>query len=118
MTSLVGELSRVDPRARVARDTFIGPGCVIGPEVEIGRGTRLVGHVCLLGIVRIGEFNTIEPFVAIGSEPQDLSYWGTATSRLAITTRSASGSPFTEAPRRKTASPGWGATIIFTAAPT
>jgi UDP-N-acetylglucosamine acyltransferase len=79
MTSLVAELSRVDPRARVAKDAFIGPGCVIGPDVEIGRGTRLVGHVCLLGIVRIGEFNTIEPFVAIGGEPQDLSYWGTAT---------------------------------------
>ena len=30
-------------------------------------------------MVRVGEFNTIGPFVAIGGEPQDLSYWGTAT---------------------------------------
>jgi UDP-N-acetylglucosamine acyltransferase len=29
--------------------------------------------------VRIGEFNTIGPFAAIGGEPQDLSYWGSAT---------------------------------------
>ena len=79
MACLVAESSRVDPGARVARDTIIGPGCVIGPDVEIGRGTELVGHVCLLGAVRIGEFNKIGPFVAIGSEPQDLSYWGTAT---------------------------------------
>ena len=79
MACLVAELSRVDPRAQVAKDTIIGPGCVIGPDVEIGRGTELVGHVCLLGAVRIGEFNTIGPFVAIGGEPQDLSYWGTAT---------------------------------------
>ncbi len=40
---------------------------------------HLVGQVCLLGTVRIGEFNTIGPFVAIGGEPQDLSYWGSAT---------------------------------------
>ena len=79
MASMVAECSRVDPGARVAEDTIIGPGCVIGPDVEIGRGTELVGHVCLLGAVRIGEFNKIGPFVAIGGEPQDLSYWGTAT---------------------------------------
>jgi UDP-N-acetylglucosamine acyltransferase len=79
MACLAAELSQIDPCAQVAGDTFIGPGCVIGPHVEIGRGTRLVGHVCLLGAVRIGEFNTIGPFVAIGGEPQDLSYWGTAT---------------------------------------
>ena len=79
MASMVAEFSRVDPGARVARDTIIGPGCVIGPDVEIGRGTELVGHVCLLGSVQIGEFNKIGPFVAIGGEPQDLSYWGTAT---------------------------------------
>jgi UDP-N-acetylglucosamine acyltransferase len=79
MASMIAECSRVDPGARVAEDTIIGPGCVIGPDVEIGRGTELVGHVCLLGAVRIGEFNKIGPFVAIGGEPQDLSYWGTAT---------------------------------------
>lgn len=79
MACLTTELSEIDPRAQVANGTLIGPGCVIGPDVEIGRGTRLIGHVCLLGVVRIGEFNTIGPFVAIGGEPQDLSYWGTAT---------------------------------------
>jgi UDP-N-acetylglucosamine acyltransferase len=79
MTGLVADLSRVDPRARVAKDAFIGPGCVIGPQVEIGRGTRLAGHVCLLGAVRIGENNLISSYVAIGGEPQDLSYWGTVT---------------------------------------
>jgi UDP-N-acetylglucosamine acyltransferase len=79
MASRAAELSRVDPRAKIARDTLIGPGCVIGPDVEIGRGTRLADQVCLLGAVRIGEFNSIGPFVAIGGEPQDLSYWGTAT---------------------------------------
>jgi UDP-N-acetylglucosamine acyltransferase len=91
MAIRAAKLSRVDPRAKIARDALVGRGCVIGPDVEIGRGcvidsdveigrgTRLAGAVCLLGAVRIGEFNTIGPFVVIGGEPQDLSYWGSAT---------------------------------------
>jgi UDP-N-acetylglucosamine acyltransferase len=79
MTWLLAESARVDPSARVAPDVEIGPGCVIGPDVEIGRGTRLSSNVCLLGQVRIGEFNTIGSYVAIGGEPQDLSYWGSPT---------------------------------------
>ena len=40
MAFLVAESSRVDPGARVANDAIIGPGCVIGPDVEIERGAR------------------------------------------------------------------------------
>ena len=47
--------------------------------MRIGQGTRLIGHICLMGAVTLGEFNTVGPFVAIGGEPQDLSYWGTPT---------------------------------------
>jgi UDP-N-acetylglucosamine acyltransferase len=79
MAFSVAEFSRIDPDARVADDAIIGPCCVIGPDVEIGRGTELLGHVCLLGSVRIGKFNKIGSFVSIGGEPQDLSYWGSAT---------------------------------------
>jgi UDP-N-acetylglucosamine acyltransferase len=73
MPSWIARTARVDPRARVDDGAYIGPGCVIGPEVEVGRGTRLSSHVCLLGMVRLGEFNTIGSFVAIGGDPQDLS---------------------------------------------
>jgi UDP-N-acetylglucosamine acyltransferase len=79
MACSVAKTASVDSRARLAQDVVIGPGCVIGPEVEIGRGTRLVGHICLMGAVKLGEFNTIGPFVAIGGAPQDLSYWGKTT---------------------------------------
>ncbi len=79
MVSTVAKSASVDSRARLAPDVFVGPGCVIGPEVEIGRGTKLFGHVCLMGVVKIGEFNTVGPFVAIGGAPQDLSYWGKTT---------------------------------------
>jgi len=79
MACLVSETARVDPRARLDPDVVIGPGCMIGPEVEIGPGTRLFSHVCLTGAIKLGAFNTLGPFVAIGGAPQDLSYWGTAT---------------------------------------
>lgn len=79
MASLVAKSASVDSRARLAQDVVVGPGCVIGPEVELGRGTELVGHICLMGAVKLGEFNTIGPFTAIGGAPQDLSYWGQTT---------------------------------------
>ena len=106
MACLVAETARVDPRARLAEDVEIGPGCFIGPDVVIGRGTRLLGQVCLLGVVVIGEFNTIGPYVAIGSEPQDYSYWGTPT-RVEIGDHNIIGERVTihRAPKRRTASP-------------
>jgi UDP-N-acetylglucosamine acyltransferase len=79
MTGPAAKSSGVDPRAKVAGDALIGQSCVIGPDVEIGRGTQLLDQVCLLGAVRIGEFNKIGPDVVIGGEPQDLSYWGSPT---------------------------------------
>jgi UDP-N-acetylglucosamine acyltransferase len=79
MPSRIAKTARVDPRAELHEATEIGPGCVIGPEVQIGRGTRLTSHVCLMGRVKLGEENTIHPFVAIGGTPQDVSYKGTAT---------------------------------------
>jgi UDP-N-acetylglucosamine acyltransferase len=74
MPCQIDKSARVDPRAQIDEDAEVGPGCVIGPEVQIGRGTRLGSHVCLLGVVKLGEFNTIRPFVAIGGTPQDVSY--------------------------------------------
>lgn len=79
MPSRIAKSARVDPRAFLDESVEIGPSCVIGPEVRVGRGTRLSSHVCLLGVVELGEFNTIGSFVAIGGEPQDLSYHGSPT---------------------------------------
>ena len=79
MPSGIAKSARVDSRSVLGEGTEIGPGCVIGPDVQIGRGTRLLGHACLTGIVRIGENNTIHPFVAIGGPPQDVSYGGEPT---------------------------------------
>jgi UDP-N-acetylglucosamine acyltransferase len=73
MACLIAETARVDPRARVHDDAIIGPNCVIGPQVQIGRGTRVLSQVCVTGLVKIGEFNTLGPFVSIGDVPQDVS---------------------------------------------
>jgi len=79
MASYVADHSVVDPRAEIEEDVEIGPFCVIGPHVRIGRGTRLISHVTIMGRVRIGQYNHIYPGVIIGAEPQDVSYRGSDT---------------------------------------
>src|SRR3954467_1669379 len=79
MATLIADTACVDPRAELADDVEIGPYCIVGPDVKIGRGTHLIGHVCLLGHTTLGQFNTISPFTVIGGDPQDASYKGSAT---------------------------------------
>jgi UDP-N-acetylglucosamine acyltransferase len=79
MAILIADTACVDPRAELADDVEIGPYCIVGPDVKIGRGTRLIGHVCLLGHTTLGQFNTVSPFAVIGGDPQDASFKGTAT---------------------------------------
>src|SRR3954462_221403 len=79
MATLIADTACVDPRAEIADDVEIGPYCVIGPDVKIGRGTRLIAHVCVLGVTSIGANNVIHPFAVLGGDPQDVSYQGTST---------------------------------------
>jgi len=66
----------VDPKARIAESTEIGPFCVIADDVEIGAGTRLMAHVFIEGPTAIGEDNTFYPYSTVGVAPQDLKYAG------------------------------------------
>lgn len=66
----------VDPRAELDEDVEIGPYCIIGPDVKIGRGTRLLSNVRIDGPAVIGEGNTIFHGAAIGGLPQDLGFKG------------------------------------------
>ncbi len=79
MATLIADTACVDPRTELGDDVEVGPYCVVGPEVRIGRGTRLIGHVCLLGRVELGEGNTVHPFAVLGGDPQDVSYRGEPT---------------------------------------
>ena len=79
MATLIADTACVDPRAEIADGVEIGPYCVVGPDARVGRGTRLLSHVCLTGHTSVGEHNLIHPFVVIGGDPQDVSYQGTPT---------------------------------------
>jgi len=66
--------SVIDPSAILHEGVEVGPFCHIGPQVEIGSGTRLLGHVSLAGPTRIGEGNIFYPYCSIGQRSQDLKY--------------------------------------------
>ena len=66
----------VEPGARLADDVEVGPFCVVGSEVEIAAGCRIMSHVVITGRTRIGRDNRIFAFASIGEEPQDKKYQG------------------------------------------
>jgi UDP-N-acetylglucosamine acyltransferase len=79
MPVFVEQNAVVDPRAELDEDVRVGPFCVVGPQVRIGRGTHLINSVTVMGKVAIGEHNRFFPGAVIGGEPQDVSYRGTET---------------------------------------
>jgi UDP-N-acetylglucosamine acyltransferase len=66
----------VAAKARVADSAEVGPYSVVGAEVEIGPGTRLMAHVYLEGPAWIGEENVFFPYSTVGVASQDLKYQG------------------------------------------
>ena len=66
----------VAPGAELAGDVVIGPYCVIGREVRLGRRVSLRSHAVVDGRTTIGEGTRLFPFASIGLEPQDLKYRG------------------------------------------
>jgi UDP-N-acetylglucosamine acyltransferase len=66
----------VSPTAHIADNVYIGPYSIVGTEVEIGAGTRLMAHVYMEGPLRIGEDNVFFPYSTIGVVSQDLKYRG------------------------------------------
>jgi UDP-N-acetylglucosamine acyltransferase len=65
--------------AKLGNEVHIGPYCIVGPDVEIGDGTRLEAHISISGHTKIGKNNKISPFASIGQPPQDLKYKGEPT---------------------------------------
>jgi UDP-N-acetylglucosamine acyltransferase len=69
----------VDEKAQIADDVEIGPFCVVGPDVKIASGCRLLNNVTILGKTTIGKDNIFFPNAVIGAPPQDLKYRGAET---------------------------------------
>ncbi len=73
----------VDPHASIAEDVEVGPFCVIGPDVKIDSGCRLLNSVTILGHTTIGKDNILFPNAVLGAAPQDKKYRGAPT-RLVV----------------------------------
>jgi len=75
---------KIHPTAIVARDAkladgvSIGPYCIVGNNVKIGKNTRLVSHV-IIEETEIGMDCIVYPFATIGLPPQDVKYKGERT---------------------------------------
>lgn len=65
MTVTISDTASVDPRAKLDDHVEIGPYCVLGPDVRIGRGTTLVAHCVVRGRTTIGANNLLHPFAVI-----------------------------------------------------
>ncbi len=75
----VDPTATVHPRADLDQGVQVGPGCVIGESVSVGKNTRLDAHVYLTGHTRVGESCRFFPYSAVGTEPQDTGYQGEET---------------------------------------
>jgi UDP-N-acetylglucosamine acyltransferase len=69
----------VDAGARLADDVEIGPFCIVGPDVTLGAGTKLLSHVVIDGVTTLGENCAVYPFTTLGGPPQHLGHKGEKT---------------------------------------
>ena len=76
---MIHSTAQIHPEAKLAADVEVGPWCIIGPHVKIGKGTVLKSHVVVEGWTELGEKNTVFPFTVLGAVPQDLKYKGEET---------------------------------------
>jgi UDP-N-acetylglucosamine acyltransferase len=78
MKTLIHPTAVIHPDAELHPSVQVAPYAVIGPQVRIGPETQIGAHVVLDGRLEIGARNRIFPGAAIGLEPQDLKYDGSA----------------------------------------
>ena len=83
---VIDPTARVAAGARIGDNVEIGPYCIVGPQVEIKSGARLIAHVHVTGVTTIGEGTVVYPFASLGTPPQSVHYRGGAT-RLVIGAR-------------------------------
>lgn len=72
----------VSRKAELEDGVEIGPFCIIGDDVTVGEGTKLISSVNIDGITKIGKSCVILPGACIGLGNQDLKYKGEKTEVL------------------------------------
>jgi UDP-N-acetylglucosamine acyltransferase len=80
---VIDPTARVADGARLGEGVEIGPYCLVGPQVELEDGVRLIAHVNVSGVTTIGAETVVYPFSSLGTPPQSVHYHGGPT-RLVI----------------------------------
>ncbi|RJQ13703.1 MAG: acyl-ACP--UDP-N-acetylglucosamine O-acyltransferase [Nitrospiraceae bacterium] len=68
----------VSSDAKLSEGVEIGPYCIIGDNVKIGKNTKIAAHV-IIEETEIGKDCSVYPFTSIGLAPQDIKYKGEKT---------------------------------------
>jgi len=71
--------SIISNKTKIHPSVNIGPFCIIGDDVEIEEGTRVLSHVVIKGPTKIGKNNTIYQFSSIGEDTPDKKFKGEDT---------------------------------------
>lgn len=85
-------MADIHPTAIIAKGAefnegvVIGPYCIVGAAVKLGRNVRLTSHVVVEGVTEIGDDCEIHAFANIGGPPQHLAHKGEPT-RLVVGAR-------------------------------
>ena len=78
---MIHKTALIDPKAKLDSSVEVGAYSIIGPNVEIGKNTKIQSHVSIIGHTIIGENNRFFPFSSINI-PQDLKYNGENTKTI------------------------------------
>lgn len=76
MATQVHPTALVDRRARLDDEVTVGPFCIVGPDVTIGRGTRLEANVQIEPGTTLGRECHVHSGAVLGGPPQHLKYRG------------------------------------------
>jgi UDP-N-acetylglucosamine acyltransferase len=76
----------VQSGAALAPDVEIGPYCIVGAQVELKAGVRLLSHVVIEGCTELGSDCVVHAFAVLGGPPQHLAHKGEPT-RLVVGAR-------------------------------
>ncbi len=66
--------STISKSAKIDSSSYVGPYCLVGDNVDIGKNNNLISHVSITGNTVIEDNNVFFPFCSIGSRPQDLKF--------------------------------------------
>ena len=74
MLPLIHPTAIISSKAELASDVKVGAYSLIGPQVNIDKGTEIKSHVVIEGDTTIGKNNRIFQFASLGAIPQDKKY--------------------------------------------